>query len=78
MKILFIGHDAFRAGAQLLLLQFLQWIKVKRSDIEFEIILGKGGELSNDYAKVGHVYIFEDIGTTGKFTKRIKRDKMGK
>jgi len=73
MKILFIGHDAFRAGAELLLLQFLQWIKTKRKDIEFEILLGDGGALLDDYAEVGRVHIFAEFKNTGRISRKIKR-----
>jgi glycosyltransferase involved in cell wall biosynthesis len=37
-KILFIAHDDFRAGASIVLLQFLRWLK-NNTDIPFEILI---------------------------------------
>jgi len=56
-KILFISHDAFRAGAQLLFLQLLQWIKIN-TDIQFEVILKNGGELYFDFEKTGKIFLW--------------------
>jgi len=73
MKILFIGHDAFRAGAELLLLQLLQWIKKNRKDIEFEILLGNGGALFDDYSNLGLIHIYSEFKNNGKISRKIKR-----
>jgi len=48
-KILFIGHEASRSGAPILLLQLLQWLK-RNSRWEFEILLKNGGPLEPDFA----------------------------
>lgn len=55
-KILFISHDATRAGAQLLLLDFLFWLKNNDKNFYFEILLVKGGELENEFRKLGVIY----------------------
>jgi glycosyltransferase involved in cell wall biosynthesis len=46
--ILFIGHDAARAGAQIELLHFLRWFK-KNGNRPFAILMGDDGELTNDF-----------------------------
>lgn len=48
-KILFIGHEATRTGAPILLLHLLQWLK-RNSGMQFEILLKKGGPLEGDFA----------------------------
>ncbi|MGV3556974.1 glycosyltransferase family 4 protein [Larkinella arboricola] len=49
-KILFIGHDANRAGAQLVLLQLLKMLKQR--NIPTHLLLGAGGPLETDYRKL--------------------------
>lgn len=58
-KILFISHSASRAGAQLLLLQTLKYIKDNCSEIEAELLLVKNGALNNEYSKYCKVYEWE-------------------
>ncbi len=50
-KILFVGHEASKTGAPLILLYFIQWLKSNRPDISIHIILLKGGDLVSEYAK---------------------------
>ncbi|MFD1143386.1 glycosyltransferase family 4 protein [Larkinella insperata] len=52
-KILFIGHDANRAGAQLVLLQLLQMLKQR--NIPTHLLLGDGGPLETEYREVTSV-----------------------
>lgn len=49
-KILFIGHDANRAGAQLVLLQLLQMLKQRA--VPTHLLLGAGGPLEGDYREL--------------------------
>jgi glycosyltransferase involved in cell wall biosynthesis len=46
--VLFIGHDASRAGAQIELLHFLRWFK-RNGNRPFSILLGGGGELFSEF-----------------------------
>ncbi len=57
IKILFIGHDANRAGAQLLLLWW-QKLLLNEQNIEFETILKHDGSLKKDYESLGKVYLW--------------------
>ncbi|WP_221390639.1 glycosyltransferase family 4 protein [Dyadobacter sp. NIV53] len=49
-KILFVSHDANRAGSQLLLLQLLRLLKER--SIPMHLLLCNGGELEDDFAEV--------------------------
>jgi glycosyltransferase involved in cell wall biosynthesis len=49
-KILFLGHDASRSGAPLLLLEFISWLK-KNSGLQMELLLKSGGPLESAYSK---------------------------
>ncbi|RCR69636.1 glycosyltransferase family 4 protein [Larkinella punicea] len=53
-RILFIGHDANRAGAQYLLLHLLTFLR--KSGVETALLLGDGGPLLPDYERVTKVY----------------------
>lgn len=55
-KVLFIGHDAWRTGAPLLLLHFLRWLK-KNSHLQFALLLRSGGDLVPEYRELGNVRI---------------------
>lgn len=52
-KILFIGHDANRAGAQLVLLQMLRLLRERQ--IPTQLLLGDGGPLEEEYRQVTEV-----------------------
>lgn len=50
MKILFISHDANRAGAQLFLLSIMKYLKQK--GVEMQLLLLGGGVLEAEFAKI--------------------------
>jgi glycosyltransferase involved in cell wall biosynthesis/Flp pilus assembly protein TadD len=58
-RILLVGHDASRTGAPLILLRLMQDIS-QLSNVEVFLILGKGGDLLDDFKACGHVYIMKD------------------
>lgn len=66
MRILFISHEASRTGAPLLLLHFLKWLKSKRADIVFEIVLMRGGELAGEFAACAPVRLAQMPAEQGK------------
>ena len=56
-KLLFISHDAHLAGAQILLLNLLKWLKENHSDkIKFDVLLAGGGNLTVDFESIATVY----------------------
>ncbi|MBP6386654.1 MAG: glycosyltransferase family 4 protein [Pseudarcicella sp.] len=67
-KILFVGHDANRAGAQILLLRFLKLLK-KDNQYDFSILLGNTGELLSEYKAIANTYLWQD-----QFKKKKKID----
>ena len=58
-KILFIGHEASRSGAPILLLQLLQWLK-QNSRWQFEILLKNGGPLEKDFAALAPTTVLNE------------------
>lgn len=57
-KVLFISHDANRAGAQLLLLNYLKWLKGTLPDLDIHILLMGSGELLCDFKEYDNLYIY--------------------
>jgi glycosyltransferase involved in cell wall biosynthesis len=58
MRILFISHDANRAGAQLILLQLMTWIKEKHPNTYFDLLLLKGGVLKPQFEAIANTFIY--------------------
>ena len=56
-RVLFISHDAQRMGAQTVLLHFLHWFR-DNTDIPFEILLKRGGELQPDFEALAPVTVW--------------------
>jgi glycosyltransferase involved in cell wall biosynthesis len=57
-RILAIGHDAYRAGAQIAFLHILRWLR-DNHDAEISLLLGSGGDLVDDYSSVLPTSILE-------------------
>lgn len=80
LKFLFIGHNAHPAGAQFLLLHYLQWLSVNRKEIEIHILLMKPGPLIEAYKKTGKLYLFPNNKSTSnpflKFYISLKQVKL--
>jgi glycosyltransferase involved in cell wall biosynthesis len=58
--ILFIGHDALLAGAQVVLLNVVRWFH-QHTSIEIKIILLNGGPLMDQFAQYGSTWIWQDV-----------------
>lgn len=56
-KILFITPGASSAGGNVILLNFLRWLK-KNSRIPFITVCGHGGDLEEEFARVARTYIY--------------------
>lgn len=52
MKILFINHSCSRTGAPLVLLYFIQWLKEKHPEVQFDILSLGAGPLERDFDKL--------------------------
>ncbi len=73
-KILFISHDANRAGAQILLLRFLKQLKTV-PEYQFKVLLRHGGSLLRDFEKVAPVYHWyhRETGNRQKVARLLNR-----
>ncbi|MDS4028954.1 MAG: glycosyltransferase [Candidatus Contendobacter sp.] len=60
-SVVFIGHDAGRTGAPIVLLNLLRWIK-NHTSLNFNIILRGGGELSGEFMALGPTLIRSEVG----------------
>ncbi|MEA5457547.1 glycosyltransferase family 4 protein [Arcicella sp. LKC2W] len=58
-NILFVSHDANRAGAQILLLRFLRLLKDANEAFTFSILLKDGGIIEEDFKAVAPVYFWK-------------------
>lgn len=56
-RILFIGHDANRSGAPIILLHYLQWLTTQKPGYKPDLLLLRGGELVEKYRKVANVFV---------------------
>ena len=76
MKILFIAHDSFRAGAQLFLLRLLKWLR-NNSKHEFAVLLKTDGDLAKDFLDFGNVYVWrENNSFRSKLGRKIYRKQI--
>jgi glycosyltransferase involved in cell wall biosynthesis len=57
-RILFVGHEASRTGAPVMLLHLLRWLQTTK-DMAFEVLLQGGGALLSEYRGVGPVQILD-------------------
>ena len=57
-NILFVSHDANRAGAQILLLRFLRLLK-ENKDFKFSILLKEGGIIENEFIEIAPTYFWK-------------------
>ena len=74
-NILFVSHDANRAGAQILLLRFLRLLK-ENQDFKFSILLKEGGIIESEFTEIAQTYFWKRPKSFGKksfFEKLYKK-----
>ncbi|MES2517071.1 MAG: glycosyltransferase family 4 protein [Bacteroidota bacterium] len=71
-NILFVSHDANRAGAQILLLRFLRLLK-NTKDFKFSILLKNGGIIEQDFKDIADTYFWETNDGGESILKKIYR-----
>ena len=78
-RILFIGHDARRTGAPIVLLHLLRWLRERYPDAEFDVLLLRGGEFESDYRRVAEVFVLPEEQSTllGRGDRWLRR-KLGR
>lgn len=62
--VVFLGHDAHRLGAETLSLHLLRWLKQKTA-LDIRLILGRGGELLDEFKRIGEVLVLENLFRIG-------------
>lgn len=58
-RVILVGHDAFRAGSQLNLLNMARSLK-RQLAVEVVVFLRQGGELLAEFQKIGPTYVLGD------------------
>jgi glycosyltransferase involved in cell wall biosynthesis len=71
-KILFISYDASRTGAPILLLHLLRWIK-QNTDLPFEVLLRRGGEMLDDFRALAPARVIEKPASRSLAALALKR-----
>ena len=64
-NILFVSHDANRAGAQILLLRFLRLLK-ENQYFKFSILLKEGGIIENEFAEIAQIFHWQPKESSSK------------
>ena len=74
-NILFVSHDANRAGSQILLLRFLRLLK-ENQNFKFSVLLKDGGIIENEFNEIAQTYYWKKQNLVGKksfFDKLYKK-----
>lgn len=58
-RILFIGHEAGRSGAPMVLLNLIKWLRINEPTTEIDLLLLNGGTLESEYKKYCEVHVLE-------------------
>lgn len=75
-KILFISHDAFRAGAPILLLNLAKLI-LKNEPNSITFLLKKGGSLEKDFKLVAPTFFVHEQIKSNRFSRFFKKKRKG-
>jgi glycosyltransferase involved in cell wall biosynthesis len=77
-RFLFIGHDASRSGAPIILRDLARWIKVTHPDVQIDFLLLSGGELEAEFHELGETIILRPnpvTGLRGRIARRLFGDR---
>lgn len=69
-KVLFLSHEASRTGAPLFLLNLLRWLK-GNTDIQFEVLIDRPGELDTEFKALARVHFYEPYHNFSFLLKRF-------
>ena len=72
LRVLVVGHDAWRNGAQILLLTMLREWK-KRDDVDFRVIFLGDGPLRSDFQKICPTMVLTDYPTESLQTGALQK-----
>lgn len=73
--VLFVGHEATRTGAPLMLLYLLRWLRAN-TDLDIALLLLDGGPLVADYAETADVQVLSDLRETA-WSRSLSRLRLG-
>lgn len=65
MRVLFVSHDAYRAGATIFLLNVLKWLR-ENTDLSFSVLLRSDGELRPEFEQICETYISSHVAKPHK------------
>jgi len=71
-SVLVIGHDAARAGAQMVLLTMLREWRVL-NECDFQLVLLRGGVLREEFEKVCETLVIDEYGSDNAKKEALKR-----
>lgn len=73
-RILFVSHQASLTGAPLMLLNFLRWLR-SNSDLDFQVLLCRTGELATEFGEVAPVVSLDrdlsELSTPRRLIRRL-------
>lgn len=73
IRLLFVIHDTNRAGAQLVQLRLLQWLR-QNADFEFDVLLRRGGPLADDFRAVANqCFTWQPPPLSDRLPDRLRR-----
>jgi glycosyltransferase involved in cell wall biosynthesis len=76
-RVLFVAHDAYRAGGTIFLLNMLRWLR-ERTPLRFQIALRNDGEMVAEFEKIGRTHVLaappdEAAGLRGRVGRWLDR-----
>lgn len=76
-RVLFVAHDAYRAGATIFLLSMLRWLR-EHTSLEFQVALRNDGEMVAEFEKLGRTHVLvappdEAAGLRGRVGRWLDR-----
>ena len=76
-RVLFVAHDAYRAGATIFLLNMLRWLR-ENTSLEFQVALRNDGEMLPEFEKLGRTHVLaapmdEAAGLRGRVGRWLDR-----
>ncbi len=76
-RLLFIGHEASRSGAPIVLLQLLTWLRKRSPDMQIDVLLLGGGDLTDEFRDFANVTVLSpEQNTTMRMLFNYARKKL--
>lgn len=72
IRVLFVAHDAYRAGATIFLLNMLRWMR-ENTTISFDVALRDQGEMVSEFEKLCPSYVLHPPGGRTSSRFRLRR-----